>query len=282
MTTSNHAGRDTAGLADLPNDELFRYGQELGLKLRPTTPRGELLRLIRQRQELLLELDRQGLLDVCVWARRPVRQSASKEELAREIAQVSKMDFAGLSREGLVVLACLRGLRPGADEPDQQIISKLRQAETLRDMLRRTRRAVTASLVGKLLHAESSAGPEEYRFLPEDSHRQDLKERIEQQGLVGGIASKLKGVADDYVHQKLDEIESRIDGKLDEIDQRLQEWRDREIANRLKIIKITLVASILVALLSLGYKYFDRLLDRTSGGAGQQDSGQVDSRAPDA
>jgi hypothetical protein len=62
-------------------------------------------------------------------------------------------------------------------------------------------------------------------------------------------------VADDYVRQKLDEIEARIDKKLDEIDHRLGEWRDKEIANRLRIIKITLVASVVVAVLSLGYNY---------------------------
>ena len=54
------------------------------------------------------------------------------------------------------------------------------------------------------------------------------------------------------------EIEARIDRKLDEIDRRLGEWRDREITNRLKIIKITLIASVFVLLLSLGYNYLKR------------------------
>ena len=39
------------------------------------------------------------------------------------------------------------------------------------------------------------------------------------------------------------------------IDRRLAEWRDKEIANRLRILKITLWASVIVASLSLIYSY---------------------------
>ena len=46
------------------------------------TPRGELLRRIRARQELLVALDREALLEIVVWARRPVRRSSGKEALA--------------------------------------------------------------------------------------------------------------------------------------------------------------------------------------------------------
>jgi hypothetical protein len=55
---------------------------------------------VRERQELLVELEKDALLDIVVWARRPVRQSASKEQLAKEIAAIKKMDFAGLSDRG--------------------------------------------------------------------------------------------------------------------------------------------------------------------------------------
>jgi hypothetical protein len=67
----------------------------------------------------------------------------------------------------------------------------------------------------------------------------------------------VKKSADSYVNQKLDEIESRIDRKLDEIDRRLAEWRDKEIANRIRILKITLWASVIVAAVSLIYAYID-------------------------
>ena len=66
-----------SSLSDLPDDQLAQYGQNLGLHLEPGEPRGEMLRLIRRRQEVLLELDREALLDIVVWARRPVHRSAS-------------------------------------------------------------------------------------------------------------------------------------------------------------------------------------------------------------
>ena len=64
--------------------------------------------------------------------------------------------------------------------------------------------------------------------------------------------------ADSYVNVKLDEIEARIDRKLDEIDRRLGEWRDKEVANRVRIIKITLWASVIVSVVSLIYAYVTR------------------------
>src|SRR5207244_12209341 len=82
-----------------------------------------------------------------------------------------------------------------------------------------------------------------------------IKDEIEESGLFGGIAGRIKKSADAYVNQKLDEIESRIDRKLDEIDRRLAEWRDKEIANRLRILKITLLVSVIVGAFSLLYSY---------------------------
>ncbi len=240
-------------LSDLPNDELREYGGKLGLNLRPDMAAGEMLRLIRARQELLIELDRQALLDICVWARRPVRQSASKEELAREIAGITRMHFDGLSHRGLVALARLRGVPARDEDDDATVIRRMKDAESLLQKLRRKRRALVGSLLEKMIGGGGGAAEGEYRFLPEEAGGAAFREQIEEAGVVGGIARRIRGVADDYVREKLDEIEARIDRKLDEIDHRLADWRDQEIANRLKIIKITLIASILVAALSLGY-----------------------------
>src|SRR5438477_12410184 len=82
---------------DLPEDELLTYGRELGLQLQAGTPQGELVRRIRERQELLGRLEQAAMLDIARWARLPVRQSAAKEELARQIAGVPKMEFSDLS-----------------------------------------------------------------------------------------------------------------------------------------------------------------------------------------
>ena len=116
-----------------------------------------------------------------------------------------------------------------------------------------------AGWVAGLIGEEGSGG--QYQFLPSDgsggaaSTPGSLQQEIEDAGLIGGITSRLKKTADSYVNQKLDEIEARIDRKLDEIDRRLGEWRDKEIANRIRILKITLWASVIVGAFSLIYTY---------------------------
>jgi hypothetical protein len=218
---------------------------------------GEMLRLVRERQELLVSLDRDALLDIVVWARRPVRQSASKEQLAKEIADIRRMRIQGLSHRGALALALLRGVHVTRDDTLDQIEHAMRRHERFWDRMQRQRRKLVGSLINRMVNG-SRGETGTYHFLPEDKTAQSLKEQIVEEGVVGGLARRLRGVADDYVREKLDEIEARIDRKLDEIDRRLAEWRDREITNRLRIIKITLVASIIVAFLSLGYDYVMR------------------------
>jgi len=251
--------KPTGNLEELPADELILYGRELGLILNAQMDRQQLLLRIRERQRLLAELDREAMLDIVVWARRPVRRSSSKEELAREIAHIKKVDTRNLSRRGLLGLMRLRGIPVTGDEPIEVLSERLRLNEPLLDRLIRHRRQIIGNVVGYFLESPANDQEgEDYKFLPEETpaaqrEQISLRDHIADEGVMGGIARRLRGVADDYVREKLDEIELRIDRKLDEIDRRLEEWRDREIANRLKIIRITLVASILVALLSLGY-----------------------------
>ncbi len=254
------------GLSDLPRDELLRYGRQLGLELDPDLPTGSLVATIRARQERLLELEHDALLDIVVWARRPVRRSASKEELAREIARIERTNYDSLSRRGLVALARLRDLPASPHENVHDVIDRLKKAEGLLKRFARKRRQWVTSVMTKMITGTEEPDEGGYQFLPEeggDLARSSLKQQIEQHGLVGGIASRLRGAADDYIKVKLDEIEQRIDAKLMEIDKRLAEWRDREVANRLKILRITLIFSALVAAISLGYKWFS---DRTLSG----------------
>jgi len=241
----------STSLSELPHDTLVAYAGELGLDAREETPRGELLRIIRERQELVVGLDRDALLDVVVWARLPVRRSAGKETLASHIARVNKVAFEGLSERGLRALARLRGLEIKSRDTRASIEMRLRHLEGLWPKVRRRRRAVMGWLIARVV--ERGEEPDDYRFLPEQENGLSLKEHIAESGVVGGIAQKLRGVADQYVAEKLDEIERRIDRKLDEIDGRLAEWRNREVSNRLRIIKITLLAAIVVAVISLGY-----------------------------
>lgn len=255
---SSEQPKATAKLEELPADELILYGRELGLHLEAQMDRQQLLLRIRERQALLAQLDREALLDIVVWARRPVRKSATKEELAREIAMVKKVSARELSRRGLLALMRLRGIPITGDEPTQVLAERLRVYEPFWDRVTRHRRKVIGNVIGYFLESPPPGGQgnhhgEEYKFLPEETATPKLRDQIADEGVMGGLARRIRGVADDYVREKLDEIELRIDRKLEEIDRRLEEWRDREIANRLKIIRITLVASVLVALLSLGY-----------------------------
>ncbi len=267
MSQSKNKEQDSfASLAGMPLDELTAYAARLGVSHARDAAQGELLRLIRARRELLLELDRQALLDICIWARRPVRESAGREELAGEIATVRKMRFDGLSDRGLHALCRLNLLPVTPQDNRGKMIRLLKKSESLGKYLTRKRRRLVGSLIGKIVGPPAKDPRDdaaEYKFLPED-HR-PLKQQIEEEGVVGGLTRRIKGVADDYVREKLDEIELRIDSKLDEIDRRMGEWRDREIRNRLKIVKITLIASIVVALLSLGYDYVKRFADEKTG-----------------
>ncbi|HNQ23339.1 MAG TPA: hypothetical protein PKK06_09625 [Phycisphaerae bacterium] len=258
MSGSNQP-RISASLAGVPVDELQRYARRLGLYPPEEMPRGELLRLIQQRLDLIASLDREALLDVVVWARRPVRSSADNEELAREIVQVQRSKFEDLSQRGLEAVARLRGLELHPGEPRAALEQRVRGAGGWAARLRRFRRRIVGGWIARALHDEADG---EYHFLPEDqgpptAAADSVKRRIEQEGIVPGLARTLKGVADDYIAQKLDEIERRIDAKLDEIDARLAEWRDREVRNRLRILKITLIVSIVIALLCLAYDVLD-------------------------
>ncbi|TWT45666.1 hypothetical protein RAS1_20940 [Phycisphaerae bacterium RAS1] len=84
--------------------------------------------------------------------------------------------------------------------------------------------------------------------------------------LLQNVTDRLRGAADSYLAAKMDEIEARVDAKLDEIESRIDrkiaelheqlvEMRDRELRHRLRLLKLTLAFTALVALLSLGYKW---------------------------
>ena len=260
MTTSLPPTRQ---LSELPRDELNHLAEEFGLDATRYKSRQALVAAIHDRRQLIAALDRSAMLDVVRWGRRPVTSNASKEQIAQEIARIKLMRFAGLSQPGLVVLARMRGIDARDDEPVPVLVRKLKKQEGFFTKLNRKRRAMLGSMVAKLIGEE---GPSDYQFLPTDggvaaggtsgpSGSPTIKEEVEESGLFGGITNRIKKTADAYLNQKLDEIEARIDRKLDEIDRRLGEWRDKEIANRIRILKITLWASVIVAVVSLIYSY---------------------------
>jgi hypothetical protein len=254
-------------LGNMPRDELNALAEEFGVDPSSYRTPQHLVAAIHARRQLIASLDREALLDVVRWGRRPVPLNANKEQLAQEVARIKSMKFEGLSRQGLMALAQLRGLSVSEGDDMGRLVRKLKRQEGFFAKLNRKRRSLMGSLVSNMLGGEGAA-ENEYQYLPPqqppaEAPRSEaagprpasIKEEIEESGLLGGIAGRIRRSADAYVNQKLDEIEARIDRKLDEIDRRLAEWRDKEIANRLRILKITLWVTVIVAAASLLYSY---------------------------
>ncbi|MGH7213343.1 MAG: hypothetical protein ACREIT_00975 [Tepidisphaeraceae bacterium] len=249
-------------LSELPKDELEHLAEEFGLDPTRYKTRQHLVAVIHDHRQMIAAQDREAMLDVVKWGRRPVTMNASKEQIAQEIARIRTMKFAGCSQRGLVVLARMRGIEAADDDPIPLLVRRLKKSEGFFSRLNRKRRAMIGSLVSNMIgDAEPS---EAYQFLPPAGatstttsapRSATIKDEIEEAGLIGGIAGRIKKSADSYLNQKLDEIEARIDRKLDEIDRRLAEWRDKEVANRIRILKITLWVTVIVGVVSLIYSY---------------------------
>jgi hypothetical protein len=246
-------------LPDLPKDELEHFAEEFGLDPSDYRTRQNLVAAIHERRQIIAAMDREAMLDVVRWGRRPVAVNAGKDELAKEIARIRVMRFEGLSQRGLVVLAKMRGAKLAGNEDVPTLVRKLKKQEGFFKRLGRKRRSFLGSMVANMIGEQPKS---DYQFLPPaqagspiSNESATIRDDIEESGLIGGIASRVKKTADSYLNQKLDEIEARIDRKLDEIDSRLAEWRDKEIANRIKILKITLWVSVIVGAFSLIYSY---------------------------
>src|SRR5215212_301097 len=252
-------------LQELPKDELRTLAEEFGLDASRLQSPQHLVAALHERRQLIATMDREALLDIIKWARRPVPLNASKEQLAQEIVRIRSMRFSNLSQRGLIVLGKLRNIGVHDADAVPILVKKLKKQEGFFARINRKRRSMLGTLVSSILGEDEKST--DYQFLPPQSSDSEapkttlpprpatIKEEIEESGLFGGIAGRIKKSADSYVNQKLDEIEARIDRKLDEIDRRLGEWRDKEIANRIRILKITLWASVIVGVFSLIYTY---------------------------
>jgi hypothetical protein len=260
-------------LQEMPRDELEHLAEDIGID--PTAQRSiqHLVAAIHERRQMIEAMDRQAMFEVVRWGRRAVAANATRQQLAMEIAKIKSMRFAGLSVRGLLVLAVMRGVNLKGGENESDLIFKLKRQEGFFKRLARKRRAWLGSIVSNMLGGES--GQDDYQYLPPQpgagstqatsnppSSSGSIQEEIEESGLFGGLASRVKRQADSYLNQKLDEIEARIDRKLDEIDRRLADWRDKEIANRIRILKITLWVSVIVAAVSLIYLYIKEYLPK--------------------
>jgi hypothetical protein len=246
-------------LTELSQEELERLAEDLGLDATRFQEPGRLAAALDERRQLIAGFDRRVMAELLRWGRRTVPSNAPNEEMAREIVLIRSMRFSGLGQGELLILAQLRGAEVSGSDDIPTLIQKLKRQEGLYEKWQRKKRAMIGKFVSNLVGGNVPRTAARSR--PSDSARDsaaphdNIKEEIEESGLWSGITNRIKRTADQYLDQKLDEIELRIDRKLQEIDDRLSEWRDKEIANRLKILKITLWASVIVALVSLLYSW---------------------------
>src|SRR5687767_7631068 len=116
-------------LSDLPKDELENLAEEYGLDPADYRTRQNLVVAIHERRQAIAAMDREAMLDVIKWGRRPVTFNATKEQIAQEIARIRTMRFDGLSQRGLIVLARLRGVGVADNEPVPVCIKRLKKQE---------------------------------------------------------------------------------------------------------------------------------------------------------
>ncbi|MBL8879583.1 MAG: hypothetical protein JNG88_10735 [Phycisphaerales bacterium] len=134
------------------------------------------------------------------------------------------------------------------------------------DFARRAGGDFLSMAIGKIVTpptADEDAARQGEAIVPLD---QDPQRRLD---MLHDVAQRLRGVADDFIAAKMDELEARVDAKLDQIEHRiddkivalsrqLQELRDQELRHRLRILNLTLIFSVLVAMLSLLYKWLSK------------------------
>ena len=116
------------------------------------------------------------------------------------------------------------------------------------DVLKRA----SGRVVGFIARQVAGDGKDDTLEVPEE------EEKAVSRSLKKGFKAALRFSMDDYIAEKLDEIEARIDRKLDELDRKMDAWRTREVRHRLRIIKYTIVATVVVAVISILYKLIAR------------------------
>src|SRR5439155_7121091 len=72
-------------LSELPKDELEHLAEEFGLDPRDFRTRQHLVTALHERRQAIAAMNREAMLDVIKWGRRPVTYNAGKEQIAQEI-----------------------------------------------------------------------------------------------------------------------------------------------------------------------------------------------------
>src|SRR5687767_5852425 len=124
-------------MSEMPREELDHLADEFGLDPTRFALRQDLVAAIHDRRQMIAAMERDAMLDVVRWGRRPVTVNASKEQIAQEIVRITSMRFAGLSQRGLLVLARLRGVDVRDEDPVPVLVKRLKKKEGLFSKLNR-------------------------------------------------------------------------------------------------------------------------------------------------
>jgi len=230
--------------------ELETVAEGYAVTVDPEDSAETLAEKVRAVRRAIDEVPRHRLVSLLEWAGLPYdAAAASKDRMARKILRAKFRDFAGLEVEDMRALARLRGVEY-ADVDDAKALARKLDP---RGLVSRLWNKVTGRVVGMLL---ASVPDEEMDEGPEGAGEESLamKRHIRQKGLMEGVKTYVRSSLDSYLLEKMDEIEERVDTKLEEIDRKMDLWREKEVRYRLRLIKITLVAAVLVALVSLVYE----------------------------
>jgi hypothetical protein len=246
-------------MKDLPRPELELLATDFGIDPTHFKEKASLVAAILDRRSMIETLDHSAVVELHRWAGGELPDPSTNEQLAIVVCRSRSMRFGGLSNTALKTLAGLRGIDIANVRDTGGLIDRLKKQEGLWAKFARKRRAWVGKMVTNMIGTtaveeptnERPAAPQAQKPIPE----RELRDEIEDAGLIAGLTKSVKRTADQYLNQKLDEIEARIDRKLDEIDRRLSEWRDKEVANRIRILKISLWATVAVGAVTLLITY---------------------------
>src|SRR5262245_13871085 len=85
ITTSTTPQRQ---MSEMPRQELDHLAEEFGLDPTHFPHRQDLVAAVHDRRQMIAAMDREAMLDVVRWGRRPVTVNASKEQIAQEIVRI--------------------------------------------------------------------------------------------------------------------------------------------------------------------------------------------------
>ena len=233
-------------LEELSNSELRAAAEDIGLAPSRRETRTSLIERIRRRRAVIDAISREELARILRWAHVEVQDFNVKDVLVSRFYHVGFRKTDGLTLEDLRIVARMHEV-PFEDSTSHGELAGLVQKQSGRwsEVFKRAGSRMVGFLARRIIGPDTEA--------EETVDGGEPTEGRVANSLKRGAKAALKFAVDDYVRDKLDEIEARIDHKLDDIDRKMNEWRTREIRHRLRILKITIVATVIVAAISLVY-----------------------------